>query len=380
MTLIRPAFRHSGNYYLAAASEAISPVVRAATRLICSPASPPASWKKGLIITHTHVGDVLYRTPSLPHLARLLPNCKWYYLCSDESAPMLQGRNDLTGVLPLVAGEDSWTLRPGGFETLRAHGFDVALCPNTLRRYPDLLLSIALRIPNRVSYNYKGLSGLLTKPVSVNYPSPFPAYFRAMVSQVGNGTDDWSLRPSLPLNSDDDKPAADLYRKLNLAGAPVLACCPMTRQAHGAWPLEHFLLAAERVAEASGARVLLCGAAGDRTTLEGLAARARVRCEVLAGALPLRSFAAFLSRCSVVLAQDSAPRHLANAVGTPVVFLRNLSVSRVETGAYCESETDAAPPDEFVPDSMLADVFARTSPESIADRVLEAMSPKSVRR
>ena len=92
-------------------------------------------------------------------LTRSLPQCRWFYLCSDESATVLRGRRDLADVLPLVSGEDSWTLKPGGFAALRKHDFDVAQCTNTLRHYPDLLLSAALGIPNRVGYNYKGCRG-----------------------------------------------------------------------------------------------------------------------------------------------------------------------------------------------------------------------------
>ncbi|MEO7648775.1 MAG: glycosyltransferase family 9 protein [Gemmatimonadaceae bacterium] len=376
MHLVRAAFRHSLNYYLAVISEIVSPAVRALATIWCGRTSPPASWKKGLIVTHTHIGDVLYRAPSLPHLARLLPGCQWYYLCSEGSAAVLRGRNDLAGVLPFVIGEDSWTLKSGGFSALRKHHFDVALCSNTLRRYPDLLLCIALRIPNRVSYNYKGLSGLLTKAVRVNYPSPFPAYFRAMVGQVGNAPGDWALRPSIPLDAADSKPADELYDKLNPGNGPVLVCCPTTRQTAGAWPSNHFLAAAEEVAEASGARVLMCGAATDRALLEAMARHARVPCDVIAGTLSIKSFAALISRCTVVLAQDSAPRHLANAVGTPVVFLRNLGGSHVETGVYCDSEIDAAPSDEFVTEAGSAEVFAATSPSSIAQLVLRAMSSR----
>jgi ADP-heptose:LPS heptosyltransferase len=108
--------------------------------------------------------------------------------------------------------------------------------------------------------------------------------------------------------------------------------------------------------------------------LESLAGQAKARCDVLAGTLPLKSFAGFLSRCMVVLAQDSAPRHMANAVGTPVVFLRNLSVSRVETGAYCDTEVDAAPgEDEFVKGEDFARVIAKVPPEVIAERILRVI-------
>ena len=370
MTLVRDAFRHSRNYYLAVLTELAGPALKAATRIRCGPPSPPSSWRKGLIIGHTHIGDVLYRTASLSHLARGLPQCEWSYLCSDESATVLRDRQDLANVLPLVAGEDSWTLKPGGFEALRSHEFDVALCTNTLRHYPDLLLSVALGIPNRVGYGYKGLSGLMTSPITFNYPSPFPSYFRTMVSRITDTVADWDLRPTITLDASDVELAENFLAGLGLDGAPVLACCPATRQPVGAWPHDQMLAAAEIAARSLGARLVLCGGPADRSMLESLAARATMPCDILPGTLPLRSFAAFLSRCAIVLAQDSAPRHLANAVETPVVFLRNLSVSRVETGTYCDTELDVAPHDEFVTGDRLASVVAKTSPAAISESIL----------
>jgi ADP-heptose:LPS heptosyltransferase len=373
MTLVRAAFRHSRNYYLAWLTEVAGPAMRVAARARCGPTSPPSSWRNGLIIGHTHIGDVLYRTSSLQHLARSLPQCRWYYLCSDESESVLRGRSDLADVLPLVAGEDSWTLKPGGFAALRKCNFDVALCTNTLRHHPDLLLSVALGIANRAAYNYKGLSGLMTIAINLDYPSPFPSYFRTMVSSITGAAADWDLRPSIALSHFDIELADSFLAGLGLDGAPVLACCPATRQPVGAWPADQMLAAAEKAAGSMGARVVLCGGAADGSMLESLAQRAATRCDVMAGKLPLKSFAAFLSRCAVVLAQDSAPRHLGNAVGTPVVFLRNLSVRRVETGRYCETEIDAAPEDEFVTDANFSEVVAKAPPADIAQKILRVI-------
>jgi ADP-heptose:LPS heptosyltransferase len=379
MTPVRAAFRQSRNYYLALLTELAAPAMSAAARLRSGNPSPASSWRTGLIIGHTHIGDVLYRTASLPHLAQTLPQCKWYYLCSDESAAVLSGRRDIAGVLPLVTGEDSWTLEPDGFDTLLSYQFDVALCTNTLRHYPDLLLSIALGIPNRVGYSYKGLSGLMTTAITFDYPSPFPAYFRTMVSTITGTTEHWDLRPTIALSAADTELADNFLAGLELNGAPILACCPATRQSLGAWPADQLVDAAEQAAGPFDARVVLCGGPGDRPLLESLAARTTVRCDILAGMLPLKSFAAFLSRCAVVLAQDSAPRHLANAVRTPVVFLRNISVSRVETGTYCETELDAAPEDERVTEDRFNEVVAKRPPNDIAEHVVRLIASRALR-
>ena len=148
-------------------------------------------------------------------------------------APILRGRSDLADVLPLVAGEDSWTLKPGGFDALRKHDFDVALCAHPPRRYPDLLQASALGIPNRVGYNYKGLTGLMTTPIGFDYPSPFPSYFRTMVSHIASVPGDWKLRPTIPLGHFDIELAESFLIGLQLDGA--LSRRLLSRNAAARW-------------------------------------------------------------------------------------------------------------------------------------------------
>ena len=345
MKVSRDVFGNARNYYLARASEVVAPFLRAASTMRTGPATPRGAWRKGLILGHSHIGDVLYRTPSLPYLRRGMPDCEWHYLTAPAGAEILRGSPDIDRAIPILNGDESWDLNGSGFEMLRRERYDVALCTNTLQHHADLLLAVALGIPNRVAYSHKGLSGLITDPTALKYPSPFPAYFREMVRSITDQPGDWPLIPRVSIAEEDERLAQDCWARLQLDGRRVIACCPTTRQPDGGWPHRFFIDALETACAGTGDVVVLCGAASDEPVLRELATRSRLECRTLAGALPLRSFAAFLRRCSLVFAQDSAPRHLGNAVRVPVAFLRNLAVSRVESGAYCESERDLAPQD-----------------------------------
>ncbi|MCX7590850.1 MAG: hypothetical protein N2255_04395, partial [Kiritimatiellae bacterium] len=87
----------------------------------------------------------------------------------------------------------------------------------------------------------------------------------------------------------------------------------------------------------------LCGSADEELQLNSLQARFCPDAPVLAGRLNLRALTVFLKYCNLVFASDSGPRHLANAAGIPVVFLRNLNARRAEAGPYLDTETDLAP-------------------------------------
>lgn len=357
------AFSKRRNLWLAHASEIASPLLRLAARSRAKrPPSPRHEWRRGLILGHTHIGDVLYRTCSLPALREHLPNCEWYYATTAGAAEVLKGNPHVREILPVINGEDSWDLVDGGFDQLASRDFDVALCTNTLRHYPDLLLASFLGIPNRVGFSGKGFSGLMTQAVTMNFPESYASYFRAMVAAVLGRPADWELRPRLYPSEGAEAGAARIWSELGLSSArAVVACSLTTRQARGNWPAEVLLAILENARRQQEFDIVFSGGTGDVAYLNALAHNFPFDVRVLAGRADLLTFAAFLSRCSALLTLDSGPRHIGNAMRIPVVFARNLSHSRVEAGAYCAGETDLAPRVEHL-SSAEADTVARSQP------------------
>jgi ADP-heptose:LPS heptosyltransferase len=344
------AFRTRSRRWLAHTSEFVAPILRAGATLASRGAtSDPRSWREGLIVGHNHIGDVLYRTCSLAQLAEGLPDCQWTYLASHSSAELLVGNRALAEVLPWNVGENSWDLDRGKFGELRRCSFDVVLCTNTLRHYPDLALGVALGIPNRVAYSYKGLSGLITRPTPIQFPSPYAAYFRGMVADVTGRSPDWPLQPRVYPDARDETAAAFAWNELGLADdAQVVACALTTRQASGNWPRSHLVAALEAARSEREFEVVLTGGPGDSDELSRVARELSFPVRVLAGKLGLRAITAFLARCSALLTLDSGPRHMGNAAGIPVLFARNLSHSREEAGKYCATEIDLAPEVDYL--------------------------------
>ena len=119
---------------------------------------------------------------------------------------------------------------------------------------------------------------------------------------------------------------------------------------------------------------MLGGSTADRAVLERVRGLAGLDCPIVAGDLSLRALMCFLERCVGVLAPDTGTRHLANAAGVPVVFVRNLYVNRIECGVYCPTECDVAPPVEFVPPAKQAHWFAQIRPAGVVEALLRLMA------
>ena len=87
------------------------------------------------------------------------------------------------------------------------------------------------------------------------------------------------------------------------------------------WPAAKFAMAAATLAARCGARVIIFGGPGEepigqeiQDALDGTALN-------LAGQLNLRDLPFFLSRCDLLMTNDSGPMHMAAALKTPVVAL-----------------------------------------------------------
>lgn len=369
------AFRTRTKRWLAHTSEFVAPLLRTGAAMASRGApSEPSAWRKGLVLGHNHFGDVMYRTCSLEQLAESLPDCQWSYLTSEASADLLAGNPAIREVLPWSAGDDAWNLNQGKFGELKQRQFDVVLCTNTLRHYPDLALSVALGIPNRVGYTYKGLSALITRGAPIRFPSAYPEYFRAMVADVSAREPTWSLKPRIYPDNASVAAASATCDQMGLGPRPVVACSLTTRQASGNWPVSHLLAAIEQARSKIDFDVVLTGGAGDANELADAAKQLSFPVHVLAGGLGLRAFAAFLGRCSALLTLDSGPRHIGNAAGIPVLFARNLSHSMVEAGKYCDTEIDLAPPMEYLSDAETRKVVAGLSPAKTATRLIETLN------
>jgi ADP-heptose:LPS heptosyltransferase len=374
----REDFRKAANYHLAVWSEYFRVPMRFCCLRLAGGVAPssPEKWRNGIIIGATHIGDVLYNTASLPALKAALPNCRWSYVAANPSAQVLQNNPLIDEVISLKDDSDGfrpWLKRSQA--QLAPYHFDVALACARGSSWQDLSLAASLGIPNRAGYVHKGFSGLVTHPVSIHTPQPFPAYFRDFVCELTGQTAGAvpSLRPLVYTRPEHEEAVERISAEkgIDWRGQPVLACWVTSRQPNGMWPAEQFLQAIQHVRKRTGCTVIYLGAKSDADQLQRLAAETGSGAFVIAGELDLLSVVALLRRCRAALTTDSGSRHLANAAGIPAYFVRNLSSREIETGVYCATEHDFAPPGlEMLNDAEQAAAFKRIDPREVGEEIV----------
>jgi heptosyltransferase-2 len=376
----RRDFRRPANYGLAILSECLRGPMRGWAARQCGGVAPsdPRQWRRGLIVGPSHIGDVLYNTASLPALRAGLPDCRWTYAASGAAVQVLRGNPCLDEIVEFQSSDTYLDLVTHLRAALGSRPFDVVLTYAT-SAWRELLFAAGHGIPNRVGYVHKGFSGLVTHPAAIRVPQPFPAYFRDLVCQLTGMPFESvsSLRPHVYPTAAHEQ-AVEAFRAragFDWNGPPILACAVTSRQPSGIWPREQFLETILQVRQQVSCTVIYFGAETDAAELRQLAERTGLNAHVLAGELNLASVVMLLRRCRVALTTDSGGRHLANAAGIPVVFVRNILGRRVETGSYCDTDHDMAPPElEWVPPAQQAEAFRRISPALVAERVTRLLS------
>ncbi len=133
------------------------------------------------------------------------------------------------------------------------------------------------------------------------------------------------VRPSLYPGSDDRAQVSALLASAGVGADELLvALAPGSVWATKRWPL-YDVLAGELVSRLSQSRVVVLGGAGDAPLAAAIADAVRMRggprVVDATGKLSLLGSAALLSRCTVLVTNDSAPLHLASATNTPTVAL-----------------------------------------------------------
>ena len=148
------------------------------------------------------------------------------------------------------------------------------------------------------------------------------------------------VRPSLYPGPSDQAPVTALLQAAGIRdGEPLIALAPGSVWATKRWP-SYDALARELVALLPHARVVVLGAAGDAPLAAaiGIAVQQRGGPTIIdaTGKLSLLGSAALLSRCAVLVTNDSAPLHLASAMNTPTVALFGPTVPTMGFGPLAD--------------------------------------------
>lgn len=267
-----------------------------------------------LVIQTSFLGDTVLTTPLLAQLANRGPVD---VVTTPTSAALLANHPAVRSVIVYdKRGADRGVrgvLRLA--RRLRRTGYDLALLAQGSWR--SAMLALLAGIPERVGFDSSAGRLLYSKRVPYRDDLHHAARLLMLARPNGREPSPEELRPSLvPGYTECEAVDELLARKGVAAGERLVAVAPGSVWGTKRWPF--FPELAQLLAP--HARVVVIGSREDAPLADAIGA-AEPTAVSAAGELTLLAAAELIGRCGVVVTNDSAPLHLASAMGTPTVAI-----------------------------------------------------------
>ncbi len=266
-----------------------------------------------LVIQTSFLGDTVLTTPLLAALAARGPVD---VVVTPLGASLLRGNPTVRELIVYdKRGRDAGVLGLRRLaHRLRRGGYDaVYLAQGSLR---SAVLARAARIARRVGFDTSAGRALYTERVRYRRDAHHAErLWRLAAGDAAPSPASETFRPRL-YPSDEDRAAVDALLAELPPGGPVVGVAPGSIWGTKRWP--HM---ASLVAALDDVRFVVIGSGDDSALAETIAAVAPGRLLNATGRLSLLASAELIRRCAVLVANDSAPTHLASGVGTPTLTI-----------------------------------------------------------
>ncbi|MBW8770044.1 MAG: lipopolysaccharide heptosyltransferase II [Gemmatimonadetes bacterium] len=267
-----------------------------------------------VVIQTSFLGDTILTTPLLVQLAHRGPVD---VVTTPAAASVLKGHPAVRQVIVY----DKRDTHAGfvGFLTMRARlkrgQYDTAyLAQGSMR---SALLVWAARIPERIGFATSSGSRFYTTRVAYRDDLHHAARLLLLSRPNGREPTEEEMRPSLAPGSAERVVVDDLLQSHHVQpGERLIALAPGSVWATKRWP--YYPQLAQALAESG--RIVIIGGPGDRAPAKEILATVPNAVDAT-DQLPLLASAELIGRSAVIVTNDSAPLHLASAMGTPTVAI-----------------------------------------------------------
>jgi lipopolysaccharide heptosyltransferase I len=327
-----------------------------------------------LIVRPSALGDVCRTVPILATLRRAFPHAAIDWLVQSEFAPAIAAHPALRAPVLFPRREfGRWWRSPAAaaavrrwFAGLRRNGYDLVFDCQGLGR--SGLFAWMTRAPRRVGLRTAREFGWLGCNARHRPPAGCVHAVDLMMSLlVAEGLEPvYDMRLYAPPG---DLAWWEEERPRLAGGGPYAVLAPTSRWESKRWPAAGWIELAPALRRRGFERVVLVGAPGERGQVEPIASAAEGAAD-LAGRLTLGQTMAVIAGSGLLVANDSAPLHMAVGFGRPCVGLFGpTDPARVGPYGGAESVVQAPRRGDFK-DRRLGDAIMRLiDPQAVLDRI-----------
>jgi len=278
-------------------------------------------YKRILVTRLKYIGDVVLTTPVIRSIRTACPQAFIAYLGEKSAVSLLEHNPFLDEIIPFDFSRPSMSEQWRVVQLLRRRRFDLVI--DLFSNPRSALLSYLSGSPTRVGLERKGRGRLYTIRVTPD-TEPKTAiefhhqFLRAAGIQVFSSTTEIFLTERERHDADDYLHRLMGEKDLRMEHAKFVGIHPGATWPAKRWLPERFAELAAKLAQRTGARILITAGPKDREIVREVREHATSEFHVLEN-LPLRQLAAIIARCVLFVSNDAAPMHIAAAVGTPTI-------------------------------------------------------------
>ncbi len=315
----------------------------------------PTDARRITIVMPSWVGDVVMATPVCRAIRAQCGQARITAIVRPGLDALLNGLPSLDEIIPIDHRGLTGPWRVG--RAIRAaRGEAVLLLPNSFRS------GLAARLggtPIRIGFRRDGRGFLLTHPREPlprdQRPVPTRAeYLHLAAGALGLETIDPALE--LAVTAEEEAAAAELLR--GAAGRTILLN-PGANRAAKCWPPERFAELADALLEDPDVTIALNGAPREADLIARIRSLMRQQdraIDLTRRGVTLGSLKAIIAQAALLITNDTGPRHIAAALGTPLVALFGPTDPRWTHLPEIDEAILRAEP--FLPEDRIADDLA----------------------
>ncbi|MCX5893778.1 MAG: glycosyltransferase family 9 protein [Deltaproteobacteria bacterium] len=278
----------------------------------------PAQVRRVLLISSTALGDTMFSTPAIRALKQRFPNWELEVLGHRVFGTLL-AHNPYISRLWAYPGRNRRLLRL--VRELRGRRYDLVI----ILHGNDPEATVVAHLTG-APYIIGSAGSPLAFAYAARVEPPTDPFAHAIERRLDYvrllGADTADKRMDLFLTPEEMAAAEDiLSRHFGVPPPLLLALHPTGSDPYKWWPAENFIELGNFLAATYQAPLLIISGSPDRDAAEAIAARIKGESLVTGGRFSLRTVAALLSHCRLLVANDSGPLHMGLALKVPTLAL-----------------------------------------------------------
>jgi heptosyltransferase-2 len=281
--------------------------------------------KRILVLRYRFIGDTILTVPFLRNLRRAEPTAYIAWVVAPGSADVIKGIPYVDELIywdPITIHADSrgthrsWKDKWRFIRELRARRFDKAYVLK--RSLSSAIIAFLSGARQRVGFDTEGRGFLLTRRVPYRSDRhEVENFLEVLRADSVSVTDDYLEAWFSP---DEERFAGEFLESRGVqAGELLVGIHPFAANQTRAWHEDNFIAVANSLQERFRVRILLFGGTKDAEGGEYLRERITPSPVMAVGATTLRQSMGLLSRCSLLVCNDSGIMHLGAALNIPLV-------------------------------------------------------------